>query len=306
MEIIQYEDIKQYIRSSVVTVGMFDGFHVGHRQLVAHLLHEAHLTGLAPVVVTFDRHPRSVVDSSYVPHLLSTSSERLSLLEASGVGRVVMVQFTPALASMSACTFARQLYARVGMRRLLLGYDNQFGSRVHNDFTQLPSLADEIGFTIVHDTAVYLQGIEVSSTKIRHALLSGDILLANAMLSTPYVLTGMVVHGRHVGTKLGFPTANVQLDVGKLVPCAGVYAAMATIAGTRYRAMVNLGPQPTFGLHQPVLEVHLVDYKGDLYGQQMRVEFFDRLRDIRQFDSPQQLAAQLESDRRHVAQIDMQ
>jgi len=306
MELLHYEHITQLTHPSIVTVGMFDGFHVGHRQLVAHLLQEAATSELVPIVVTFDRHPRSVVDTTYVPQLLSSATERLSLLEASGVEQVVMVQFTPALAAMSACSFARQLYTRVAMRRLLLGYDNQFGSRAHNDFAQLPALADEMDFTIVHDTAVYLQGIEVSSTKIRHALSEGDIRLANAMLSMPYVLSGTVVHGRHVGTSLGFPTANVQLDGDKQVPGAGVYAARVSIAASRYRAMVNLGPQPTFGLQQPLLEVHLVDYQGDLYGQRLRVEFFDRIRSIRQFDSPQALAAQLEVDRQQVVRVDMQ
>ncbi len=289
----------------MVTVGMFDGFHLGHRQLVQHLLSEATSAGLAPVVLTFDRHPRSVVDTAYVPQLLSTTDERMALLKESGVPQVVLVQFTPELAALSACSFARMLCSRLAMRRLLLGYDNQFGSRANNDFDQLPALASQMDFAISHDTAVLLQGVEVSSTKIRQALTCGDVRLANTMLAAPYCLTGTVVHGRHVGSSMGFPTANVQLADNKLVPGAGVYAAVAIVGTQRYRAMVNLGPQPTFGQRQSVLEVHLLDFRGDLYGRLLRVEFVDRLRDIFPFSSPDALKVQLQQDKELLAEMDL-
>ena len=289
----------------MVTIGMFDGFHVGHRQLVGNLLQLADKTGLEPMVVTFDRHPRSVVDKDRVPQLLSTDAERMALIEGSGVPRVTVVHFTPELASMSACSFARQLHARLAMKGLLLGYDNQFGSRLHNDFDQLPALAQSLHFAIYRDTAVIMHDVEVSSTKIRHALAEGRLKQANDMLARPYSITGTVVHGRHVGSTLGFPTANVRLDGGKVLPLAGVYAAVATLDGRSYKAMANLGPQPTFGQEQMALEVHLLDFEGDIYGRQLQVAFVARLRDICHFDSTEVLMNQLEHDKKRIVDLNM-
>lgn len=305
MNVFNIDNINDLGAKTIVTVGMFDGLHLGHRHLVERLLTTAADQNLVPVVVTFDRHPRQVLDTATTMSLLSTCDERLALLEGCGVPNVAMVHFDVATASLSACDFARRfLCERLNMRALLLGYDNMFGSRAHNDFDRLPDLAKEKGFSICRDEAVRLDGVEVSSTKIRKALQNGDLTLANAMLGAPYSACGTVVHGRHVGTSLGFPTANIRLDdTAKILPADGVYALRTSVDGTTYAAMANLGAQPTFHQQHKELEVNLIDFDGDLYGRQLRVEFLTRIRDIRPFASPDELASQLRRDRETAISI---
>lgn len=305
MNVFNIDNINDLDAKTVVTVGMFDGLHLGHRHLVARLMAIASGQNLVPIVVTFDRHPRQVLDPANPMSLLSTCDERLALLESCGVPNVAMVHFDVATASLSACDFARSILCdRLNMSVLLLGYDNSFGSRANNDFDRLPDLAKEMGFAVMHDEAVLLDGIEISSTKIRNALQAGDIARANAMLGVPYSATGTVVHGRHVGTSLGFPTANVRLDdAAKILPADGVYALRASVDGTTYAAMANLGAQPTFHQQHKELEVNLIDFDGDLYGRQLCVEFIDRIRDIQPFASPDELVLQLRHDRETVISI---
>lgn len=305
MNVFNIDNINDLDAKTVVTVGMFDGLHLGHRHLVARLIAIASDQNLVPIVVTFDRHPRQVLDPANPMSLLSTCDERLALLESCGVPNVAMVHFDVATASLSACDFARSILCdRLNMSVLLLGYDNSFGSRANNDFDRLPDLAKEMGFAVMHDEAVLLDGIEISSTKIRKALQTGNLALANAMLGAPYSATGTVVHGRHVGTSLGFPTANIRLgDSAKILPADGVYALRTSVDGTAYAAMANLGAQPTFYQQHKELEVNLIGFDGDLYGRQLCVEFIDRIRDIRPFASPDELVLQLRHDRETVISI---
>ncbi|MBO4307259.1 MAG: riboflavin biosynthesis protein RibF [Bacteroidales bacterium] len=299
MKILNIEDISALRTKTIVTVGMFDGLHIGHRHLISQLMEQSAKFDLEPVVVTFDCHPRIVMEPSTQLTLLSTEKERLQQLEECGVPTVALIHFTPETAALSACSFVRGfLCGRLNMKSLLLGYDNRFGSHCNNDFDKLPSLATELGFDICRDEAVVLNGVEVSSTKIRQALSHGDIDTANAMLGAPYSLSGTVVHGRHVGTSMGFPTANIMPDDSyKMLPSTGVYALRATVNGSKYRAMANLGSQPTFNRQQQTLEVHLFDFEGDLYDSIIKVEFLKHIRDIRFFNSPSELAEQLSHDK---------
>ena len=299
MKVFNIDSISALEAKTVVTVGMFDGLHLGHRHLVDSLIAEANAEGLSPLVVTFDNHPRQVLGSSPAFRLLSTYEERLSLLDSCGVPTVAIVHFDADTAALSACEFTRRyLCSRLNMQTLLLGYDNMFGSRANNDFDLLPQLATEKGFSVRRDEVVMLNGIEISSTKIRNALATGDIKLANAMLGYRYGLEGTVVHGRHIGSSLGFPTANIRPSSPfKMLPAAGVYALRATVDGKTYAAMANLGTQPTFNQQNNELEVHLIDFDGDIYGRQLKVEFVDRIRDIETFSSPEELVDQLRRDR---------
>lgn len=299
MKVYNISDINSLGSDSIVTVGMFDGVHAGHRKLIATLRSLSLTMSLRPLVVTFERHPRQLLDPQWQPQMLSTYEERLRLLESCGVETVVMEAFDQRLASLSACEYAQSvLFQKLHMRALLLGYDNAFGNRRRDDFSQLPLLASQLGFEIVRDSAVTVNGIEVSSTKIRRLLCAGDIMTANAMLGAPYALEGIVVQGRHVGTTLGFPTANVAVSgQGKLLPGEGVYAMCVECDGKSLPAMANLGPQPTFHQDRPVLEVHLLDFSGSLYGAKLRVHFLKRMRDICPFPSADALVAQLQNDK---------
>lgn len=299
MEISNINNIKKIERKTAITVGMFDGLHIGHRQIIRHLLEMADPKDLMPVVVTFENHPRSVLHPDEPMPMLTTFDERMALLEACGVEHLVLVTFDRSTAQMSACQFAEQLLCkRLNMRQLLLGYDNLFGNRANNDFDRLPALGEEMGFAIVHDSPVCVGGVDVSSTKIRKALLAGDIENANSMLGTPYSLSGRVEHGRHVGTLLGFPTANISIDDNaKLLPADGVYALRASVGGSSYPAMANLGGQPTFGTPTRTLEVNIINFDGDLYGQVIKVDFLARMRDIQHFADTETLKQQLIADR---------
>ncbi|MBP5547267.1 MAG: riboflavin biosynthesis protein RibF [Bacteroidales bacterium] len=290
---------------SLVTVGMFDGVHAGHRHLLRRMIELSLQYGLTPYVVTFSRHPRQVLDMEYIPRMLSTTAERIEKIAQCGVENIILLDFDKNTASMSACEFASGvLCEKLNMKGLLLGYDNMFGNRARNDFGHLQELAEEKGFQIFTDDAVCIGDVEVSSTKIRHCLENGDMAVAAKMLGANYSVDGVVVHGRHVGTTLGFPTANVMVeDSDKILPKPGVYALMVHFDSDTYPAMANLGSQPTFRQNNPVLEVHLLGFNGDLYGKGMRVEFVTRLRDIEAFDTPQMLVEQLKRDREQVSLI---
>ena len=287
---------------------MFDGVHVGHQHIL-HLLHqEAQREGLVPVVVTFDRHPRVVLgrDAEHFRTLSALQGRSTGRHTIAGIEAYeVVLPFDRDLARLSACQFVRSyLVEKMNMKVLVLGYDNMFGNCEHNDFDLLPQLSGTLGFRIVTDTAVEWGDAAVSSTRIRKALVDGDLDSVTAMLGRPYTVEGTVVQGRHVGHTIGFPTANLQLcDPIQALPREGVYAACAEVDGTRWTAMVNLGAQPTFGCDKPTLEVHLMGATGDMYGRRMRLAFVRRMRDIVQFATPADLAAQLEKDRREAQSV---
>lgn len=303
MNIYKLEDIKELTAcGSVVTVGMFDGVHVGHRHILSLLGRVAKEKGLRPVVVTFDRHPRQVLTEGVATHFrITTNEERGRLLSQCGVDTVVELPFTPQLAGMSACEFFEQvLVGQLNARALVLGFDNMFGSRGRNDFDRLPVLAEEKGVTIHVDKAVFYHGSEVSSTRIRKALEQGQTDRATSMLGRGYLMWGTVEKGRQLGRLLGFPTANVSLaDPTKVWPADGVYAVWVTLSdGTAgLKGMANFGAQPTFGLDKPVFEVNIFDFEGDLYDSTLTVEFGPRLRDICRFDNVPTLVEQLRADR---------
>ena len=293
---------------TAVTVGMFDGVHLGHRHILATLAEVAQRDGLRPVVVTFDNHPRQVLAEGTARFSrITTNEERSRLLETCGVREVAVLHFTPALAQLSACEFLQQvLVGKLHARALVLGFDNMFGNKGRNDFGRVPALAASLGVRVVEDTAVQCRGGEVSSTRIRRLLDEGDVAEAAQLLGGPYSVSGHVVSGRRVGRQIGFPTANVQPDSElKTMPAEGVYAVRMCLSGSdvSYMAMANVGPQPTFGSDRPALEVNLLDFDGDLYGRPVTVEFVARLRDIRRFESAEALAAQLACDREAVQTI---
>ncbi len=303
MNIYKLDDIRQLdAPGTAVTVGMFDGVHIGHQHILSLLKSVAVQKGLSPVVVTFDRHPRQVLTTDVDNHFrVTTNEERYDLLADCGMEVVVEVAFTPELAGMSACEFLEQvLVGRLDARALVLGFDNMFGSRGRNDFDRLPSVAERLGVSVHVDSAVYYCGGEVSSTRIRKALQQGQTDRAYAMLGRGYRLWGPVEKGRQLGRRLGFPTANVSLEgVPKVWPADGVYAVWVSLADgtTGLKGMANFGAQPTFGLDKPVFEVNIFDFDADLYGTVLTVEFGPRLRDICRFDDVPSLVDQLEADR---------
>lgn len=305
MNIYTVENINEIPKGTAVSVGMFDGVHLGHRKVLETLRTFAKDLGTEPLAITFDSHPRLVLRNDDDFHLLNTTDERYRIIEQCGIRNVLEIHFTPQVAQLSACEFARQyLVQQLEIKGLLLGYDNMFGNKSHNDFELIPHLAAECGFAIAHEGSILLNDLKISSTQIRKALAAGDIALANRMLGYRYQISGTVVHGREVGRTLHFPTANVEIASShKMLPADGVYCVVATVAGLSYSAMCNIGTQPTFGCDRRAVEVHLLDFDGDIYSKTLQIDFVEKIRDIRQFASPQELVNQLNDDKKRCLSL---
>ena len=277
---------------TAVTVGVFDGVHLGHQALLAQM-------GGARLVVTLTAHPSFVLGRRESEYWLDDPQEHLRLLFEAGAKYVAVLPFTREVAGLSACQMARLLYDQLQMRSLLLGYDSRFGSKNNDDFDRLPQMASELGFTLKHGEPFLVDNQPISSSRIRESLADGRVEETATLLGRPFSITGTVLHGRGVGHTLGFPTANIDLtQTRKMLPKDGVYAVRIKNEKLRIKncGMANLGTAPTFGVEKPLLEVHLLDFEGDLYGETVTVEFSRRLRDIVRFDSIEALQHQLQTD----------
>ena len=282
---------------TVCTVGMFDGVHRGHQLILRRLRELACERGREAVVVTFDRHPRLVLgntDNHF--RLLSSNRERFEMMRRYGADNIVVVRFTSRLAMLSAWEFFQTcLGPYLHAKTLLVGYDNMFGNKQRDDFDRILAMPD---VECVRAEALVHDGVEISSTQIRRALQQGDMGKANAMLGYDYQVEGTVVHGHALGRTIEFPTANIRIsDPMKAMPKEGVYAVRVAIDGTSHKAMANWGGRPTIGEENPTLEVHLLDYEGDLYGRSVSVSFVARIRDIVAFENLDTLSRQLQNDR---------
>ena len=285
--------IKAVAEDTVATVGVFDGVHCGHQALIEQLGVWGVEQELKSLVVTLTSHPSFVLGRRNSEYWLDDPDEHLRLLFDAGAHYVAVLPFTAEVAKMTACQMARMMYDRLNMRSLLLGYDSRFGSKQNDDFASLPQLAKELGFSYRHGEPYLIDGQPVSSSRIRESLLQGNVEATATLLGRPYSVSGMVLHGRGVGHTLGFPTANIDLsETRKMLPKDGVY----TVRVGSNVGMANLGPMPTFGIDKPTLEVHLLDFDGDLYGHKVEVSFIRRLRDIVRFDSSDALQQQLQKD----------
>jgi riboflavin kinase / FMN adenylyltransferase len=283
---------------SVVTVGTFDGVHLGHWRVLEELSRAAREHGARSVLVTFDPHPLRIVRPEFAPPLLSTPTEKIEILAQSDLDRVAFLRFTPALAAFSPRTFVdRILIDRFDMRHLVIGYDHGFGRGRSGDVDTLREIGAELGFGVDVVPPVAGDGDAVSSSRIRAALQHGDVTGAARGLGRPYSITGTVVRGEGRGRRLGFPTANLELGSSdKLVPHEGIYAVRAALRDRFADGVMHLGPRPTFAGLPPSLELHLFDFSGDIYGERVRVDFMARIRDIARFDSVGTLITAMEAD----------
>jgi len=281
----------------IASIGFFDGVHLGHLSLIHQLQCRAEALELGSMLITFSTHPRQVLEG-VGPKLLLTHDERIHYLQQTGVDQVVELDFT-AVQSLTAEEFLRYIYTTYHVQAVLMGYDHRFGS------DRLSRLEDYQQAGAAAGVDIYLaeQAEEgaISSTKIRRALEEGRLEEANQMLGYNYTLTGEVVHGEHIGTTLGFPTANLLLPLTSyLLPKQGVYAAMVRDR----KALVNIGTNPTFGEDRPIsVEVHIPGFEGDLYGETLRVELLSYLREDRRFGSKSLLIGQILQDIEQLAHI---
>ena len=286
-------------KGTVVTVGTFDGVHLGHRAVLAEIVERARKSGRRSVLVTFEPHPLQVVNPAAAPPLLTTGPERREILAQTELDYAIFLRFDRAMAAMSPETFVRQiLRQRYHMEELVIGYDHGFGRGRSGGVDTVKRLGKSDGFVVDVVDAVGDHGFPVSSTHIRRAIAGGDLVTAERLLGRPYQVSALVTRGEGRGRTIGFPTANLDaLPTEKLLPPDGVYAAWVEWAGGRVGAMMNQGGKPTFGEDRRSLEVHLFGFEGDLYGQWLRVEWVQRLRDVCTFRSAEELTRQLDRDR---------
>lgn len=295
----RHTELPDEVRSTVLTVGAFDGVHCGHQDVLARLTARAAESARASLLVTFDPHPREVLDPQSAPPLLTTRDEKLSLLETTGLEFVAIVPFTAELARRSATEFVDDvLLARFRMAELLVGHDHGFGRGREGDLALLRSLGASRGFRVDPVPPVLTSaGEAVSSTLVRRAIADGDLEGARNLLGRWYSVRGDVVAGSARGRLLGFPTLNVAPESPrKLLPPDGVYAVQVVGSRGRFDGMMNVGGRPTFGDERRTLEAHLFDVEGDFYGERVDVAFVARLRDTMRFPDPDALAAQLHRD----------
>lgn len=285
---------------AVATVGFFDGVHSGHRYLIDRLKAVARENNCMSMIITFDKHPRQVLNSDYKPMLLSTLDEKLNLLSQTGIDCCVVLPFTADMADLSAHDFMKTILSeRLSVATLMIGYDNRFGHRREDGYEQYVAYGKELGISVIDSDSFSYGNGSVSSSMVRRFISAGDVERAAECLGRPYSLSGMVVHGEAKGRTIGFPTANiVPADADKLIPDGGVYAVLVSLddSSTMLNGMMNIGSRPTFDGKMQTLEVHIFDFDGDIYKNSLRVFFIKKIRNERCFSSPDELAKQLETD----------
>ena len=291
----------------IATIGFFDGVHIGHCHLINMLKKVARERGVESCVITFDRHPRQVVQPEWCPEMLTTLEEKTQLLKATGIDRCEVLHFDREMANQSAHDFMQHtLKEKLGVSILVTGYDNRFGHNRSEGFEDYVRYGKEIGIEVIKGEELTDGSNNVSSSSIRRMLKEGRIEDATRCLGREYQLTGTVVGGEHIGRTIGFPTANIRPDdSSKLIPANGVYAVdVWSQAGdiNRERAMLNIGTRPTFNGTATTIEVHIPHFAGNLYGSTLSIAFLRKIREERKFDSPEALVEQLNKDLNNIEQ----
>jgi len=280
-----------------LTIGVFDGVHRGHQEIIRRLTAGAQLHGLPAVVLTFDPHPAAVLGSHDIK-CLTTPDERADLLAGLGVDAVITQHFTRDLAAVSAREYMSRLSEKLSLRHLLVGYDFALGKGREGNAARLLEIGRELDYTVEIVPAVADESGVISSTEIRKLVVTGNVTEAGKLLGHPYGLRGPVVHGDGRGHRINIPTANIRYSAQKIIPANGIYACQAWIGAERLMAATNIGINPTFtpDKRTPNVEAHILDFAGDLYGQELKLEFIARLRDELRFDSVAALTGQIHAD----------
>jgi riboflavin kinase/FMN adenylyltransferase len=285
-------------RKACLAIGFFDGVHIGHQQIIRQTVADARQCGALALVVTFDRHPNTVVAPDRVPPLIYSLPQKLRTIESLGPDRLLLIHFDEPFSRQTGEVFIRGLARDLGgIQSICVGGNFNFGHKRSGNVTLLRRLGGELKFTVHGMSAVSLDGQSVSSTRIREAIRSGCLDAASQMLGRPYAISGLVIEGDRIGRELGFPTAN--LDVPDLIlPPNGVYAGLARVNGKKQRVALNIGFRPTVAAAAPQLrvEAHLLDFSGDLYGTELEIEINRRLRDEKKYASAEELKAQIKRD----------
>ena len=291
------------LRPTLLTVGVFDSVHLGHQTLLRRLIDESASRGLTPGVVTFNCHPLSLLSPQKAPLGLAGPEENVRRIKALGIDLVISLTFDAAMAATDARAFALLLKHHLRMKGLVLGWDFAMGHHRSGTLTALADLGRQLDFTTEVVPAVTLSGETISSTAIRQALAEGNMTKARAMLGHPFCLEGIVVRGAGRGTGLGYPTANLEIDPGLIVPAEGVYATETYLDDRPYPSVTAVTRCPTFGATKRTIEIHILDFSGDIYGQRLRLDIIEYLRPARRFDGTGALSEQLARDTLRAREI---
>jgi riboflavin kinase / FMN adenylyltransferase len=282
---------------TALTIGSFDGVHLGHQAVLRTLVEKARERNLVPAWITLDPHPRCVLDPANCPQQITTLEERIELVGPLGFDHAIVIEFTRELASLSAEDFMGRLLASIELRQLVVGYDFALGRGRAGTIAWLGEHGAEHGYRLDVEAPFTLEGEELHSSEVRRLLTLGAVERASRLLGRPFAMSGLVEPGDQIGGKvLGFPTVNLGVPPGKLVPGHGIYAGYALTPKGEYQAAISIGYRPTFGKTELRVEAYLLDFDGDLYGERVRCEFVARLREERAYASAEELVAQMRVD----------
>lgn len=279
---------------------MFDGVHLGHKQIFEKLINAAKDIVGESVAISFDTHPRMVLQhDAYKLKFINSYQEKIKLIEDMGVDHLVFLPFTREFSQQTTADFVKNILVDIlKIKALIIGYDNRFGNKENNNFNGLFKLSQEYNFEIIQSDVKSIDNITVSSTKIREALDKGEIKFANQLLGYRYQLSGKVVMGNQIGQQIGFPTANIDLENDfKLIPSIGVYAILVEFKGKIYKGMLNIGIRPTLNINKLSIEAHIFNFNEDIYGQYIKVYLLDKIRDEQRFNGLDELVIQLQKDK---------
>ena len=304
-----YNNFSDFVKvpNAIVTIGTFDGVHLGHQAILKDMVKTAKEIGGETVVITFYPHPRQVLNINAANlRFITTQEEKLQLLEKSGVDNVVVVNFTKEFSRVSSEDFIRDyIIEHINPVKLVIGYDHHFGNNRMGDFSLLSEMQNKYNFKVQRIEAHDVENIAVSSTKIRHSLQQGDVSRANALLGYQFSYIGKVVSGNKIGREIGYRTANIEVEREyRLIETSGVYATYVDYEGKEYKSMTYIGKKPTINNDEiENIEVHLFDFDGDLYDKEIKVRFVARVRGEQKFESLDALKKQLQIDEKNIREI---
>ncbi len=290
---------------AVVTSGTFDGVHYGHQKILERLVESANNNGGESVLLTYWPHPRLVLYPEQELYLLTSIEEKTELLSKRNIDHLIILPFTKEFARLSSEEFIKDILVdKIGTKKLVIGYDHKFGKNRSGSFEELRKDGPIYGFEVEEIPKQMIDNIAISSTKIRRALMEGNVEIAKEYLGRPYCLHGIVIEGDRIGRTLDFPTANIEVTFkNKLIPAEGIYAVIVEVENRRHKGMLNIGYRPTFGGSQKRVEVHIIDFDKDIYGQNIGIHFYKKIRAEIRFENIGELKDQLQDDKEKVLDV---
>ena len=284
-------------KATIATIGTFDGIHIGHQKILNSLVRFAEENGLKSVVITFDPHPRKVINKKNSIELINTIEEKKEKLKTLGIDYLIVQKFDEKFSETEANKFVEILKNNINIEKLIVGYDHRFGKNRNADISDLKKYGKELNFEVIEIDALEIEEVNISSTKIRLAIKDGNIRLANSYLGYNFFLSGEVVKGYSRGKKLGFPTANLKIDEDKITPKNGVYLVKSIIDNQDFYGMMNIGYNPTFNNKSKKIETHFFNLNKNLYGKIIKIELLEYIREEKRFETIDELIQRLKLDR---------